>query len=132
MEALTLLPGMLKHGTPYSNGPTCQLILLYTSGSYMLKAIVTQCIGKIFIATPKLDKSSLQVNAVLSTIHAGTGKPCYIIVGTLGLHMGLSKASVEVHCCDFTLCFTMPIKSFFADVFLVKPLLDHKKEKNKP
>lgn len=52
LEAFTLLPGMLNHGTPYSN--TWQLVLLYASGSCLFKAIVTQCIGKIFIATPKV------------------------------------------------------------------------------
>lgn len=37
---------------------------LYTSGSYLLKAIVTQCIGKIFIATAKQDKSGTSFPAV--------------------------------------------------------------------
>ena len=42
----------------YSVSSTWRLILLYTPGSYSLTAVVTQCIRKIFIATPKRDKSS--------------------------------------------------------------------------
>lgn len=98
LEALS--PGMLKHGTPYSICSTWQLILLYFSGSYLLKAIVTQCIGKIFIATPKQDKSGTLVTGVRCSQHNSCwdrwAQPwCNIIVGMLGLHKGLSKASEQ-------------------------------------
>lgn len=109
--------------------PQCSLypaIIFTVCFWYLLRALVTQCIGNTFIATQsqitkKQRAHHLVARTVVSTTPARTGEPSHhsSTVGMLSLHKGLSKASeqkgalVETSCYDFTLGLTMPIKTTF-------------------